>query len=672
VSSHQVRLLNGSTFVVSDRAGDVGGSHQLDGLFYRDVRHLSQWQVLVDGRPMRPVAAHELEYDSAVFYAVEPVHAMRGSGDLTLLRERRLGSTMWERLTLTNVGHSERRVTVTLRFDADFADLYQVRERITRTARTDRRLAGDDVTLHYERDGYGRATRVRAPGAFLTGDSATFTLVVAAGGHWAVELEISLSHQSEQSRAGRNPHMDIDLAGWLDAMPRLQTDWQALWECYHRSLVDLAALRFYPDVVPRASLLAAGLPWFMTLFGRDSLIACYEALPFVPELCRTTLRALAGMQAKHFDDRRDAEPGKIMHELRHGELVYFGERPQSPYYGTCDATPLFLIVLDEYERWTGDVTTVRDLEGAARAALDWIEHHGDLDGDGYLEYQTRNPEHGLTNQCWKDSPDSIVHPDGRLASLPRATCEIQGYAYDARLRMARLARLVWDDAALADRLERDAAALREAFNRDFWLPEQDCYALALDGQKRPVATVASNMGHLLWSGIVPDARVDAVVGQLMGDRMFSGWGIRTVAAGQPAFNPLGYHIGTVWPHDNAIIAAGLLRYGRRAEASRIAGSILETAPTFNSRLPETFAGEGRGRIDVPLPYPDANSPQAWAAAAPLLLIRVMLGLDPAERGPSVSPYLPPQVRHLALHRVPGRWGRADAAAPTDREDQPNR
>jgi glycogen debranching enzyme len=396
--------------------------------------------------------------------------------------------------------------------------------------------------------------------------------------------------------------------------------------------------------------------------GRDSLIAGYQTLPFVPELCRTTLRALADLQSDRFDDVHDAEPGKIMHELRHGELVYFGERPQTPYYGTCDATPLFLVVLDEYERWTGDTDTVGHLEPAARAALTWIERYGDLDGDGYLEYRTRNPRHGLTNQCWKDSPNSVLYPDGSPAPLPRATCELQGYAYDARIRAARLARLVWNDPSLADRLERDAAALRDAFNRDFWLAEQGAYALALDGDKRLVPTISSNMGHLLWSGIVPPERVDALTGHLLGDEMFSGWGIRTVAAGQAAYNPIGYHVGAVWPHDNAIIAAGLRRYGRRGAAGRIAGGILDAAPTFGFRLPEAFAGEHRARIGVPLPYPRANYPQAWASAAPLLFIRVLLGLDPSADGATVDPHLPPQAQRLALSGVHFRGDRVDVSS----------
>jgi glycogen debranching enzyme len=458
------------------------------------------------------------------------------------------------------------------------------------------------------------------------------------------------------------PEMPVSLEEWLGAAPKLDTDWHLLRQIYRRSLIDLAALRFYPETVPDSSLPAAGLPWFMALFGRDSLITSYQVIPFVPELARTTLLALGAKQASTFDDFRDAEPGKILHELRHGELAYFGERPQSPYYGAADSTPLYLIVLDEYERWTGDTATVLALEDVARAAMEWIEHHGDLDGDGYVEYATRNPRTGLDNQCWKDSWNSIIYPDGRIASLPRATCEIQGYAYDARVRTARLAREVWHDPAYADRLEADAKSLKERFDRDFWLSGEGFYALALDGQKRAVPTLTSNVGHLLWSGIVADDRVEAVVAALGDERMFSGWGIRTLATGQPAYNPIEYHNGTVWPHDTSLIAAGLARYGRRRDANRLAVALLESADYFAYRLPEAFAGYPRTQTRVPVEYPTACSPQAWATGAPLLLMRIMLGLDPTAAGLLVRPYLPEQVNRLVLHGLPGRWGRVDAVA----------
>jgi len=305
---------------------------------------------------------------------------------------------------------------------------------------------------------------------------------------------------------------------------------------------------------------------------------------------------------------------------------------------------------------------VRELESAARAALRWIDQHGDLDGDGYVEYQTRNPETGLVNQCWKDSWNSIVHPDGRVAIAPRATCEIQGYAYDARVRTARLAREVWGDADLAERLERDAAALKAQFDRDFWLPDEGFYALALDGDKKPVATLTSNIGHLLWSGIVADERVEAVVGHLTGDRMFSGWGIRTLADGQPVYNPIEYHNGTVWPHDTALIAAGLARYGRRHEANRLVVALLDAASHFGFRLPEAFAGYDRASTRVPVAYPSACSPQAWAAGAPLLLLRVMLGLEPTANGLLVRPHLPADSGRLVVRGLVGRGGPVDAVA----------
>jgi len=477
-------------------------------------------------------------------------------------------------------------------------------------------------------------------------------------------MEISLATQTHRPvpRRSHQPNMDESLEEWLEDAPTLETDFDDLRRTYHRSLVDLAALRFYPETVPDSSLPAAGLPWFMALFGRDSLITSYQALPFVPELCRTTLRALANQQATEFDDFRDAEPGKILHELRHGELTHFGKRPQSPYYGSCDSTPLFLVVLDEYERWTGDVETIKALEPHARAALRWIDEYGDTNDDGYLDYDTRNPASGLVNQCWKDSWNSIVWPDGRLASLPRATCEIQGYAYDARIRAARLARESWHDPTLADRLERDAAALRDRFIADFWLPDQGFYALAVDGEKQAVPTLTSNIGHLLWSGLVPDEHVDQVVAHLLGPWLFSGWGVRTLAAGQGVYNPLEYHNGSVWPHDTAIIAAGLARYGRRAEAGRLSMAILEAARHFNYRLPEVFVGYDRTATDLPVPYPSACSPQAWAAATPLLLLRVMLGLEPTGDQLRVDPVVPEQIGNLALRGVPGRWGRTDAVA----------
>jgi glycogen debranching enzyme len=388
----------------------------------------------------------------------------------------------------------------------------------------------------------------------------------------------------------------------------------------------------------------------MALFGRDSLITSYQALPFQAHLAQTTLEALAAMQATQTDDFRDAEPGKILHELRCGELAQLGKIPHTPYFGTHDATPLFLILLDEYERWTADTALVRDLEPAARAALTWIERYGDLDGDGYLEYRTRSST-GLVNQGWKDSWNSMLFADGRIAEGPIAVCEVQGYAYDARLRTARLARTFWDDAGLADRLEADAADLRRRFNRDFWSDARGHYVLALDGHKRQVDALASNIGHLLWSGIVEPDRAAATVARLMAPDMFSGWGVRTMSARDGGYNPIEYHNGTVWPHDTGLIAEGMRRYGFKDEAATLALAIFDAAEAFAYRLPEVFAGFPRQETGEAVEYPTASRPQAWSAGAPLLALRTLLGLDVVDGALRVKPYVHESLGRLRLEAI---------------------
>jgi len=426
--------------------------------------------------------------------------------------------------------------------------------------------------------------------------------------------------------------------------------------------VDLAALRFSPLTAHGRSLPAAGLPWFMTMFGRDSIFTSLQALPFTPELAATTLRELGARQGTRLDDFRDEDPGRIPHELRYGELTAFEERPHSPYYGTADATPLFVVLLDEYERWTGDRKLVRELEYEARAALRWIDDYADLMGNGYISYKRRNEETGLENQCWKDSWDSISARDGTIPGFPRATCELQGYAYDAKVRGARLARLVWKDSALADTLEAQAADLKRRFNRDFWVEDGGYFALALDEDGNRVDALTSNIGHLLWSGIVEKTKAKAIAHHLMSPALYSGWGVRTLAEGEGRFNPIGYHVGTVWPFDNSFIAWGLRRYGFRDEAARIAAGILDAAEFFDGRLPEAFGGYARAVTRYPVQYPTACSPQAWSTGAPLLLLRTMLGLEPIDGHLVVDPALPQGMGRIELLDIRGPWGRIDAFA----------
>jgi glycogen debranching enzyme len=373
---------------------------------------------------------------------------------------------------------------------------------------------------------------------------------------------------------------------------------------------------------------AAGMPWFMTVFGRDTIITCLQTLLFGPELARTALQVLAELQATEDNPDVDAEPGKIVHELRAGKAATNWFRT---YYGTVDATPLYLVLLSEVWRWTDDSSLVRELRDPALRALGWIENYGDRDGDGFVEYERRTPR-GLENQSWKDSSDSQRFHDGSLARTPIAPVEVQGYVYDAKLRTAEVAREVWRDRPLAERLEREAEELKRAFNERFWTEARGgYYVLALDGEKRQVDSLCSNVGHLLWSGIVPRERVDIVTDRLMGEELWSGWGVRTMSTGDAGYNPLSYHNGTVWPHDNSLIARGLALHHRWPEAQRIVRRMLGASSYFGHQLPEVFAGLPRAETPFPIAYPTAARPQAWAAGTPVLLLQVLLGLEPDRR-----------------------------------------
>ena len=417
--------------------------------------------------------------------------------------------------------------------------------------------------------------------------------------------------------------MRAALSAWKLRVPQLRTPCLDVQRAYDRSIADLASLRLR-GIEGIGELPAAGMPWFMTVFGRDTLITSLQTLLFGPELAIGALRSLAALQAREDDASIDAEPGKILHELRRGKAAsaWF-----PIYYGSIDATPLFLVLLSELWRWTGDPAIVRELEPAARAALAWIDEYGDRDGDGFVEYERRSVR-GLVNQSWKDSADSQRFRDGRLALPPIAPAEAQGYVYDARRRSAELAREVWNDPVLAERLEQSAAVLRRRFDQSFWLEERGSYALALDREKRPVDSLCSNIGHLLWSDIVPAERRALVAAALVGDELCSGWGVRTMGAREAAYNPLSYHNGTVWPHDTALAAWGLTRTGFPEMAHLLARNLIEAAPFFDYSLPEVFAGFARDETAFPVAYPTAARPQAWAAGAPVLCLTLLLGLRP--------------------------------------------
>ncbi|MBO0794629.1 MAG: amylo-alpha-1,6-glucosidase, partial [Ktedonobacteraceae bacterium] len=664
MSSNTVSILEGNTFVVSDQHGDIDASpSEPAGLFSSDTRFLSRWILTIDGVRPNLLSTDDLDYFAVRFFLVPGTGTVYVDADFSIMRKRIVSKGFHEEITISN--HKGKPADLLLRIEAasDFADLFEVKDALTKKGQCYQQIdqARKTLTLGYRREHFVREVSITSTtDTTIDEHGMTFHVHMEPHSSWTTNLDVAMTRTNTQTTASplrTSVEKPIELQQWLASAPHLSCEWHWLERIYQRSLVDLASLRFYPQILSGKSLPAAGLPWYMAIFGRDSIITSLQALPFTPELAEATLLALAAWQGLMVDDFREEEPGKIIHELRYGEMTAFEERPHSPYYGAADTTPLFLILLDEYERWTGNTTLVRNLEIEARSALNWIDTYGDRNGDGYVEYDRRNKQTGLENQCWKDSTNSILFSDGSPSELPRSTCETQGYVYDAKLRTARLARLFWNDVALAERLEHEAAELKRRFNQDFWIADRGFFALAIDGQKRQVDSLTSNIGHLLWSGIIDADKVQSCVNHLMSERLFSGWGVRTMAEGQGGYNPIGYHIGTVWPHDNSIIALGLRRYGYEEEAARIAVGILEAASFFKGRLPEAFAGYPRSLTGFPVKYPTACSPQAWAAGAPLLLIRAMMGLEPTGDHLLVDPAIPSMLGRLDILDLPGRWGR---------------
>jgi glycogen debranching enzyme len=665
-----VSILEGNTFVVSDARGDLEATPTDNhGLFLNDTRFLSRWILTVNGIRPKLLSTDDLAYYKVQFFSALTTGTIYVDSHLSVVRRREVDGGFHDEVTLVNHDQAALDVEVRIEAGADFADLFEVKDKLEKKGEAYRRVEKGKLIFGYRREAYQRETVVSAADvAEIRESTLVFRVRLPPHGRWRTRLDVDAvwkrGLQASTDRPGASrPELNVDVEAWLRKAPTLSSSWEPLVRIYRRSLIDLAALRFRTPFSDEA-LPAAGLPWFMTVFGRDSLITSFQALAFAPGMAAATLKTLAVLQGLVDDPFRDEEPGKILHELRFGEMTAFEERPHSPYYGAADSTPLFLVLLEEYTRWTGDQALARSLEPNVRAAIDWIDRYGDRDGDGYIEYERRNRETGLENQCWKDSWDSIAFANGTLAPTPRATCELQGYVYDAKMRVARLARELYGDPDWASELERQAGELKARFNRDFWIPERGFFALALDGKKRKVDSLTSNIGHLLWSGIADEEKARSCVHHLMGDTLFSGWGIRTMAITEGSYNPIGYHVGTVWPHDTSIVAWGLRRYGFRKEAATLAAGMLDAAELFHGRLPEAFAGYPREETHYPVEYPTACSPQAWATGAPLLLVRTLLGLDSDGHHLIVDPALPASIPRLEVLDLPGAWGRMDAFGRT--------
>jgi glycogen debranching enzyme len=671
----RLTVLDGSSFVVCDERGDLGGDAAASGFFAADTRFLSRSVLTIDGERGEPVSFEQGAPHIGVF-------DLRWPSGLEVRRELFVGRGLEETVTVSNRSELDVDAVLTLELASDFADIFAVKRvedlgapGVSEVAPSRPERWKEAGTVEFADDGFPARTLVHlapAPDA-ADGAAASCRLRLAPGEQWQLVVAVqwllngtreldaaSFGRQLEEDRRER----DASLADWWRSAPRLRAPREpALEKTWAHSLADLAALRL--RWAGSEMVTAAGLPWFMTLFGRDTLITSFQELVLGPGPAAAALRALAEVQAEVDDPERDAEPGKIVHELRRGKTAaVWTDR----YYGTVDATPLFLVLLSELWRWSGDDAIVRELEGAARKALVWIDSYGDRDGDGFVEYLRRGT-HGIDNQSWKDSWNSTVFHDGTLAQAPLAPVEVQGYVYDAKRRVAELARRVWGDEETASRLEHEAAVLRERFNEVFWLDERGWYALGLDRDKRPLDALASNMGHLLWSGIVPAERVAQVAGRLTSGSLWSGWGVRTLAADEGAFDPVEYHNGTIWPHDNSLIALGLAQVGCRDEASQIVRSQLDAAPFFEYRLPEHFAGFDRRDPEPPGVVPSSARPQAWAAGTPLLLLRAELGLEPVPETRSLrvtDAELPEWIDGLVLEGVPA-FGRSWTVRVEDRK-----
>ena len=524
----QVQILDGNTFVVSDDRGDIEATPtDTTGLFSYDTRFLSKWVLTVDGERLNPLSVDDLNYFEARFFLVPGTGTIYVNATLSVIRQRAVGDGVPRGADHPQPRRPPADITCGSTPTATSPTCSRSRTTLGKKGKYYHRVAGDHLLIGYERETFRRETTIVASApAQIDENGLTFTLHIEPHarvdhrprrGHGPARLgrtppaaQVQPDSHAEGEASDARPNMALSLERWLADAPTLETDQDSLKATYRRSLIDLAALRFSPPVAGGLSLPAAGLPWFMAMFGRDSILTSLQALPFAPELAAATLRALGAWQGSRVDDFREEEPGRILHEMRYGETAAFEEQPHSPYYGNADATPLFVVLLDEYERWSGDRTLVTALEPQARAALNWITEYGDRQGNGYISYE-RTRDTGLENQCWKDSWDSISYHDGRLPGFPRATCELQGYAYDALVRGARLAREVWKDPDYAEALEKQAADLKRRFNRDFWVQDGQFFAIALESDGTRVDSLTSNIGHLLWSGIVDKSKAKPLV-----------------------------------------------------------------------------------------------------------------------------------------------------------------
>jgi glycogen debranching enzyme len=670
VGPPQLVIHHGQTVWAADPDGQLTPNSKL-GLLFLDTRLISGWRLFANGMPWKLLNGGAVTHFAARVFLTNPAIPTQegeiGEHTLSLVLGRWIDGGVHEDLDLANHGMVPIRFNLELAIRCDFADVFEVKaDRMVRRGQITTEWAQQDQTLRttYRNRDFLRAVHLKAQ---CEGDAAvyangriSFDITLAPGASWHGCLLYDLVDNGSTYTVPQGCHgtaMDSrpgrSLVAWRQQATKLRTSNEEFYRTYAQAVDDMAALRLPIEHAGQTHVVpAAGLPWFTCLFGRDSLIVAMQSLPVSPEFARGALALLAAWQAQEVDDYRDAEPGKILHELRKGELAHFKLIPHTPYYGTADATPLYLMLLHETWRWTGDRAFIEALLPTAEGCLSWIDKYGDRDGDGFQEYQTRSPQ-GYENMAWKDSGDAVLYEDGSMVKGPKALCELQGYVFAAWTGMAE----IYDAFGQPDRareLRRRAGVLFDRFNEAFWDEELGFYAYGLDGDKRRVRSIASNVGHCLWTGIVRPDRAPRVVERLMAPDMFSGYGIRTLSAKHAAFNPYSYHDGSVWPHDNGLIALGLRRYGFAAEAARVARAISGAASFFAlHQVPELFAGIQRESSPFPVQFLGSNVPQAWAAGSAFSFLSAMLGLQPdaANSRLVVDPALPGWLPDVELHEV---------------------
>jgi glycogen debranching enzyme len=670
---NNLTLIDGKTFLSTTVAGDISPAGAPDvGFFHDDTRFLSQLELRIGGhRAVVLSSSTEKTFASQIELTTGNI-TLRDTFDLPentihIRREQLLASdTFYDRMTFENFNFSPVDFVLEVSLDADFVDVFQVRGVARQASGQHYQPVIRANTVHFYYRGLDNVVRqtlveLDPPPDSVNGRTAMWELRLQPGKkvqlNFTVMPLVAGSAQPVRGHSTKKAEFTSHLAqrrhafaGWAAASTRFKSNNEVFDAALNTAIGDFHALQI-PDGSQHT--IAAGIPWFATMFGRDTIIASYQSLSLNPQLAMDTLRVLARYQAQRKDDWLDAEPGKILHEYRTGEMTRTGEMPFGPYYGSVDATPLFLILLSETFNWTADEQLVRELLPAAYRALEWIDKCGDLDGDGFVEYLRRSTK-GLVNQGWKDSWDANMHRDGSVAKSPIALVEVQGYVYDAKYRMASVMRY-FGDIPTANRLKREATTLAKNLDKAYWMPERSFYAMALDGEKKQLQVISSNPGHLLFTRVIPRDRARAVASRLMREDMFSGWGWRTLAQSEKVFNPLSYHRGSVWPHDNSLIAHGMALNEFRQPAQKALTSLFQAALNFRDyRLPELFCGVQRREYDEPVHYPVSCSPQAWASGAMFLILSSLLGMRPSAHRKElniVNPSLPDWLDYLQIRNL---------------------